>query len=101
MLARLLPDWGGVNLDDGIVVIEFPLDPAHPEYTAQYKPYKIRLSEWIAGISQIQSDWNQTNNTQSDYIKNKPTILADAASDNKTYGRKNGAWVEVVSGSDP
>ena len=26
------------------------------------------------GGTQIQSDWNQTNNTQVDYIKNKPTI---------------------------
>lgn len=27
-----------------------------------------------AGDTQIQSDWNQTDNTQKDYIKNKPTI---------------------------
>jgi hypothetical protein len=29
-----------------------------------------------AGSIQIQSDWNQTNNTSSDYIKNKPTLPA-------------------------
>ncbi|KAH0542027.1 hypothetical protein GP486_008676, partial [Trichoglossum hirsutum] len=29
-----------------------------------------------AGAGQIQSDWNQTNNTLPDYIKNKPTVPA-------------------------
>lgn len=52
-LARLLPDWVGTDLTDGIVVIEFPLDPAHPEYTADYKPYKIKLSEWIGGAGTL------------------------------------------------
>ncbi|NCD07541.1 MAG: hypothetical protein EOL97_15645, partial [Spirochaetia bacterium] len=29
------------------------------------------------GFSQVQADWNQADNTQVDYIKNKPTIPAD------------------------
>ena len=29
--------------------------------------------------TQIQSDWNQTNNTQVDYIKNKPTEFPPSA----------------------
>ena len=36
------------------------------------------------GDTQIQSDWNQTDDTQKDFIKNKPTIpneLADLAED--------------------
>lgn len=29
-----------------------------------------------SGFGQVQSDWNETNNTEPDYIKNKPTIPA-------------------------
>ena len=29
---------------------------------------------WVPFTEQIQSDWNQSDNTQADYIKNKPTI---------------------------
>ena len=36
---------------------------------------KINASDWI----QIQSDWSQTNNTQVDYIKNKPTEFLPSA----------------------
>ena len=35
----------------------------------------INASDW----TQIQSDWNQTNNTQVDYIKNKPTEFPASA----------------------
>ena len=35
----------------------------------------INSSDWI----QIQSDWNQTDNTQVDYIKNKPTEFPPSA----------------------
>ena len=31
---------------------------------------------WVPFTEQIQSDWNQSDNTQADYIKNKPTITA-------------------------
>lgn len=31
-------------------------------------------TEWITIKPQIQADWNQTNNTSLDFIKNKPTI---------------------------
>lgn len=34
------------------------------------------LTDVPGGLTQIQSDWNQTDNTQPDYIKNKPTIPA-------------------------
>ena len=56
------------------------------------------------GVAQIQSDWNQADNTKKDFIKNKPAIpaagLTDAPSDGKLYGRKNGAWTEVIIPSD-
>ena len=33
-------------------------------------------TEWsVVGSEQIQSDWNQSNNTQVDYIKNKPNLF--------------------------
>lgn len=38
-----------------------------------------------ASLAQIQSDWNQTNDTAVDYVKNKPTIpgqLSDLSDDN-------------------
>lgn len=43
------------------------IDPKDPNTT-----YHIESG----GFTQIQSDWNQSDNTQVDYIKNKPTIPA-------------------------
>jgi hypothetical protein len=34
------------------------------------------VAVWVPFTEQIQSDWNQSDNTQADYIKNKPTITA-------------------------
>lgn len=51
-LARLLPEWVGADLVDGLIVVEFPLDPLHPEWTAPYKPYKIKLTDWI-GVDNV------------------------------------------------
>ena len=48
--------------------------------------------------AQIQSDWDQTDTAAVDFIENKPTILPDAPSDGNTYGREDGAWVEVTGG---
>lgn len=39
-----------------------------------------------ATSAQVQSDWNQANNTQPDYIKNKPTIPAAQVGDNTYIG---------------
>lgn len=38
------------------------------------------------GLTQIQSDWNETNNTLADYIKNKPTIPAVQIQSDWTQG---------------
>lgn len=41
---------------------------------------QVDLINYIAensGDNQIQSDWNQSDNTKKDYIKNKPTITND------------------------
>ena len=45
---------------------------------------------------QIQSDWDQADNTQKDFIKNKPTILKPQI---KFYG-ENGDTVSVTNGID-
>lgn len=37
------------------------------------------------GGTQVQSDWNQTDDTQPDYIKNKPTSLGGSAPEIDTY----------------
>ena len=42
---------------------------------------KAFLPDDIGGGSSVQSDWNQTDATASDYIKNKPTITAQVQSD--------------------
>ena len=42
---------------------------------------KEYLPDDIGGGSSVQSDWNQTDTTASDYIKNKPTITAQVQSD--------------------
>lgn len=61
--------------------------------------------------NQVQADWNQTDNTQPDYIKNKPEIFEaedelpeiNAEEDEgKVLGVLNGAWDKIrvsVSGS--
>jgi len=47
--------------------------------------------------AQIQSDWDQTDTAALDFIQNKPDVLDDAPSDGNTYGREDGAWVEVTA----
>ena len=47
---------------------------------------------------QVQSDWNQTDNTKKDYIKNKPTLGTAASKDVPSSG--NATTTQVVLGSD-
>ena len=42
---------------------------------------KMFLPDDIGGGSSVQSDWNQTDSTASDYIKNKPTISEQVQAD--------------------
>lgn len=35
----------------------------------------------VSGGTQVQADWSQSDNTQPDYIKNKPTALSDFTND--------------------
>ena len=40
----------------------------------------VEKQAWNAAEENVQSDWNQTNNTKDDYIKNKPQNLVQDAS---------------------
>ena len=48
--------------------------------------YLKKIAERVAAADNIQPDWNQTDSTAADYIKNKPTegiasAIADAVDD--------------------
>ena len=52
------------------------------------------------GGEQIQSDWNQTDNTQKDYIKNKPDLsgfITKSVDDLTNYYTKTAADAKFVS----
>lgn len=51
------------------------------------------------GVSQIQSDWTQTDNTQVDFIKNKPTLGTMAAETASDYTKTSGLANVAISGS--
>ena len=52
------------------------------------------LTDVPGGLTQVQSDWNQTDNTQPDYIKNKPTI--PAAQVQSDWNQSNSASVDYI-----
>ena len=53
---------------------------------------------WQKQTAQAQSDWNQTDSSASDYIKNKPTLGTAAAKDIPSSG--NASTAQVVMGND-
>ena len=52
------------------------------------------LTDVPGGLTQVQSDWNQADNTQPDYIKNKPTI--PAAQVQSDWNQSNSASVDYI-----
>lgn len=44
------------------------------DYSSKYYAQKAKESADIATEGQVQADWNQTDSTQKDYIKNKPNL---------------------------
>ena len=52
--------------------------------------------------NQIQTDWNQTDNTQPDYIKNNPFSLLNADDEGKFLNIKNGSinWESINTSND-
>lgn len=51
--------------------------------------------------AQIQSDWNQSDNTQVDFIKNKPTLGTMAAESASNYTPTSGLATVATTGSYP
>jgi hypothetical protein len=67
-------------------------------YLAENKPLAVDSSGGLINIdlpaSQIQSDWEQSNNSSLDYIKNKPTITnLPAGSYGRTIWYNGASWV--------
>jgi len=66
--------------------------------------YDHAISDHAASDAEknVQPDWNQTDNTQDDFIKNKPTISGDyelpVASDTVLGGVKIGDRISIVDG---
>lgn len=62
---------------------------------------KIPSSQIPSGIVSQQSDWNQTDSTAGDYIKNKPTIpsVGNAKIEIQKNGTKVGSFTTNQSGS--
>ena len=45
-------------------------------------------------VDQVQADWNQSDNTQPDYVKNKPQVYTKSEADSK-FEVKNHEFVEI------
>lgn len=78
------------NLLPSISVEEAPIDG---------NEYVRKDGTWVinTGEEQIQSDWNQTDDTQKDYIKNKPI---DLVQDNNYIHTDNNLTDELVTNYD-
>jgi hypothetical protein len=104
-----------VNGQTGVVVLDATdvgADPAGSAATAEsnandYTDTQIAALTFVEGVTgnivdntdpqnpivdQLQSDWNQSDNTQPDFIKNKPTI---------TTGTVEGVTGDSVDNTDP
>ena len=69
---------------------------AEPDYTVKFVPQTLTDAQKAqarqnigaaaegGGGTQVQSDWNQTDNTQPDYIKNKPTFPTEPVNEYKS-----------------
>ena len=76
-----------LSFDDGAAIVFTTLEAGDHTISINgltrtvIKIPKMFLPDDIGGGSSVQSDWNQTDTTASDYIKNKPTITAQVQSD--------------------
>jgi len=75
--------YKGDGVGEGICLSYFAagyLETVSYDYTSDGWVYNstdvVEVGSGGGGGSQVQSDWAQSDNTQVDYIKNKPTILA-------------------------
>ena len=79
-MAKLKNYNGSVQLMAGITQKgggDFALIDANAVQTQEDGTRLDSELEEIRGIASLQADWNQTNDAQSDYIKNKPTVLTE------------------------
>ena len=82
-----IPDPKGDNLDRVALLVAFAdgiLDgnlPWQPDYSQTDNTQTDYIKNKPSVVTQIQSDYTQTDNLQVDYIKNKPTILTPVQSD--------------------
>ena len=76
-----------LSFDDGAAIVFTTLEAGDHTISINgltrtvIKIPKMFLPDDIGGGSSVQSDWNQTDTTASDYIKNKPTISEQVQSD--------------------
>jgi hypothetical protein len=82
-----------------MTVAEYEAGTATTARTITPARLKGAIQHWATGEANVQSDWNQTDDTADDFIKNKPTIpdisgkvnkSGDTMSGDLTFGFANG-----------
>lgn len=100
-IAAAGPGGGEVNLrflDD--VDRSTIADGLYLRYSATKKKFEFAAVSGGGGVSQIQSDWNQTNTASLDYIKNKPSIKGIIIADTAPAGGVSGdLWWNSSNGN--
>lgn len=110
------PNWQGVganvdHFENGLFTVSDPLNGPTVDYAGDtekiwfvrdtYEVARVQTAHWASAPAGVAAE-------SKIYVRTKPhwsvawtpwvKLLLDAPSDNKTYGRKDGAWAEVVSG---
>lgn len=70
---------------DDILAVQVPVPDTDNANDGDVLTYEDGTIKWTPPTSQVQADWAQNDNTQKDYIKNKPTV-------------ENGAQVNKIEG---
>lgn len=85
-------------------VAEIPL-ASSSDHGAMSSTDKAKLDGIEAGAEvNVQADWNQTDDTEDDFIKNKPTVLTEvieAYESNSYTGLHDANWLSEEDGGDP
>lgn len=61
--VRRRTQWTGVNIDDGKIQIDMPIDPAHATADDLHKSYWITLKTWITSIANALAKWATKQDT--------------------------------------
>lgn len=78
-------EYCGLSTDDKATISAYNGDEFYEINTGKYYKYNQVSNEWVeqptsgggAGGSGVQSDWNQNDDTQPDYVKNRPFYTGD------------------------